>query len=463
MVTAATAAEAVLGSMLIDARCVPEVMDLLSPEDFPGTLERRIFETFRELWLDRQTIDPVIVESRLGGPDYHKRLAELMIATPTAANVLEYARILKDQSQLRRIQAACMQIVSADTDLDRARELLSEAASLLVEHQADRDLSYGELLSDLLDRQNDQTPPNWLDWGIPALNERLMIGPGRFVVIGADSSVGKTALALQFALSMARAGKRVGFFSYETSLPDATDRLAANDADVSLRTLKQKRLGRQDIARIMDAGGRGEKLPLRILETARYSVEHIRAKTIARQFDVIFVDYVQLIPSKARDRYEAVTQISMALHRLAQDLKITVIGLSQVTVPELDKKGNRRYISMDDLRDSRQLKQDADVVLLLDLSDVKDRSSNRVLIIAKNKDDAIGRIVLKFEPSRMRFTYVPPVEGTDEKSSRERVEAMDRNREDKLRKEAEKNRTAIDGQGVFREMSDEEDDEDLPF
>ena len=189
MVTAATAAEAVLGSMLIDARCVPEVMDLLSPEDFAGTLERRIFETFRELWLDRQTIDPVIVESRLGGPDYHKRLAELMIATPTSANVLEYARILKDQSQLRRIQAACMQIVSADTDLARARELLSEAASLLVEHQADRDLSYGELLSELLDRQNDKTPPAWLDWGIPALNERLMIGPGRFVVIGADSSV----------------------------------------------------------------------------------------------------------------------------------------------------------------------------------------------------------------------------------------------------------------------------------
>ena len=153
----------------------------------------------------------------------------------------------------------------------------------------------------------------------------------------------------------------------------------------------------------------------------------------------------------------------MSLHRLAQELKITVIGLSQVTVPELDKKNNRRYISMDDLRDSRQLKQDADVVLLLDLSDVRDRSSNRVLIIAKNKDDAIGRIVLKFEPSRMRFTYVPPVEGTDEKASRERTEAMDRNREEKLRKEAEKNRTAIDGQGVFHEMSDEEDDEPLPF
>lgn len=449
--------------MLIDARCVPSVMDVLRPEDFDDSLDRRIFETFRELYLDRKPIDPVLVEAALGGEVYHNSLAQLMLDTPTAANVLEYARILKDQNKLRQIQAACLEIASSSVTLDRARELLSEAAGLLVEHQADRDQSYGELLQDLLDRQSDKTPPDWLDWGIPALNDRLMIGPGRFVILGADSSVGKTALALQFAMSMARAGKRVGFFSYETSLSDVTDRLASNDADVSLRQLKQKRLSRQDLARIVDAGGRGEKLPLRILETARYTTEHIRAKTLSHGFDVIFVDYVQLIPSRARDRYEAVTQISMALHRLAQDLKITVIGLSQVTVPELDKKGNRRYISMDDLRDSRQLKQDADAVLLLDLSNVKDRSSNRVLIIAKNKDDAIGRIVLSFDPHHMRFSYVPPVEGTDEKASRERVEAMDRNREAKLRKEAEKNKTAIDGQGVFYEMSDEEDDEALPF
>lgn len=455
--------EAVLGSMLIDSRCVPAVMDLLRPEDFSDSLRRRIFETFRELWLDRRPIDPVIVESKLGGSDYREKLAALMAATPTAANVLEYAKIVRNQAKLRQIQTACLEIVSADTDLDRARELLSEAAALLVDHQGDRDLSYGELLSDLLARQKDSTPPDWLDWGIPALNERLMIGPGRFVVIGADSSVGKTALALQFALSMAKAGKRVGFFSYETSLSDATDRLAANDADVSLRRMKQKRLSREELARIVSAGAGGEQLPLRILETARYTVEHIRAKTIARQFDVIFVDYVQLIPSKARDRYEAVTQISMALHRLAQDLKITVIGLSQVTVPELDKKSGRRYITMDDLRDSRQLKQDADVVLLLDLSDVRDRSSNRVLIIAKNKDDAIGRIVLSFDPHHMRFAYVPPIEGTDEVASRKRVEAMDRNREEKLRKEAEQKKTAISGQGVFRELSDADDDEPLPF
>ena len=449
--------------MLIDARCVPSVMDVLRPEDFDDSLDRRIFETFRELYLDRKPIDPVLVEAALGGEVYHNSLAQLMLDTPTAANVLEYARILKDQNKLRQIQTACLEIASSSVTLDRARELLSEAAGLLVEHQADRDQSYGELLQDLLDRQSDKTPPDWLDWGIPALNERLMIGPGRFVILGADSSVGKTALALQFAISIARAGKRVGFFSYETSLADVTDRLASNDADVSLRALKKKRLGREEIARIINAGGRGEKLPLRILETARYTVEDIRAKAIARQFDVVFVDYVQLVPSRARDRYEAVTQISMALHRLAQDLKITVIGLSQVTVPELDKKQERRFISMDDLRDSRQLKQDADAVLLLDLSNVKDRDSNRVLIIAKNKDDAIGRIVLSFDPHHMRFAYVPPVEGTDEKASRERVEAMDRNREKRLRKEAEKNRTALDGQGVFHEMSDGEDDEALPF
>lgn len=456
MVTGAgSAATAVLGSILVDPRCVPELMTILSPEDFPDSLHRRIFEAVSELYLARSPIDPVLVLDRLGSESYRDTLAKLMQATPTAAHAGEYARILRDQHSLTEIQAACMEICASGVDLARARELLAQAAALLVDRPDDRDKSYTDLLHDLLDRQADRTPPDWLDWGIPALNARLMIGPGRFVIIGADSSVGKTALALQFALSIARAGKRVGFFSYETSLEDATDRAAANDASLVLRRIKSKQLGREEFARVADAGGRSEKLQLRIIESARFTVADIRAKTLARQFQVIFVDYLQLVPTRQKERYEAVTEISMELHRMAQELGVTVVGLSQVTVPEAPKKGPRRYITKDDLRESRQLKQDADAILLLDLSNPEDWDSNRVLIIDKNKDDARGRVVLAFDPKYMRFTYVPPVEGTDAKASRERVEAMDRNREKRLQEEAARGKTQIDGQGSFADLEDD--------
>ena len=456
-----SAAVSVLGSMLIDDRCVPVLMQQLSAEDFPDGELRHVFEAIQSLFMERKPVDPVTVLDRMGSPAYEKLLGRLMADTPTAANCEEYARILRDQRQLRQIQSACMAIVSDTSDLQEARALLAKAAALLSEKQADRDMSYTELISDYLDRQNDKTPPDLLDWGIPALNQRLLIGPGRFVILGADSSVGKTALALQFALSMARS-KRVGFFSYETPLRDAADRLVANDADVSLSRGKARKLNAQEIARVSAAGERSDKLSLRIMETATFTVEDIRAKTLARGYQVIFVDYVQLIPTRQADRYQAVTQISIGLHALAQELGVTVIGLSQVTVPETDKKGNRRRITKEDLRESRQLKQDADAILLLDLADPKDRDSNRVLQVEKNRDGPLGRLVLSFDPHRMRFAYVPPVEDPDLAASRERVEKMDAKREERLQKEAERNKTAIDGQASFRDLADGEGGA-LPF
>ena len=454
----ANAAEtSVIGSMLIEPRCVPELMQELTPEDFTDTTMRLYFESIRRNFLQRVPMDIVTVLSSLGVSEeaqarHAVKMTEIMAATPTAANCMSYARIIRDRRQLREIRAACQAAANQGNTLEEARELLTKAAGLLVQKQADRDKDYEELFVDFVNRQ-DNTPPDYLDWGIPALNDKLHAGPGRFIVLGADSSVGKTALALQFALNISQR-KRVGFFSYETTLADATDRLIANDADVSLGRIKGKHLTDKEIDAIMAAGERSEKRQLRVLETARYTVEDIRAKTIARGFQVIFVDYVQMIPTRKKDRYEAVTEISIGLHALAQELGVTVIGLSQVTVPETDKKGRRRYISKEDLRESRQLKQDADVILLLDLVDPTVRHGPRVLQIEKNRDGPLAHLVLNFDPSRMRFTYVEPPESDSDRKSRERCEKMDAKREAQREKERQGS--------LFTEWPDVEEG-DLPF
>ena len=454
----------VIGSMLIDDRTVPIIMQRVTADDFSDNDLRHMFEAIRSIFLQRGTLDSATVLEKLAAEGYREKLYAIMDLTPTAENCEEYARIIRERRQLREIQSACMEACGSGTDLASAREILSKAAGMLVRTQSDRDRSYGELISDFLDRQADRRPPDHLDWGIPALNEKLLIGPGKFIVIGADSSVGKTALALQFALAFAKKGKKVGFFSYETTLADVADRLLANDADVSLRRSKLKKLDAEEIKHVADAGVRSDKLDLRILECARYTVSDIRAKCIARGFDVIAVDYVQLIPTRRKERYESVTEVSIELHALAQELGIVVIGLSQVTVPEKDKKGNRRYISMEDLRESKQLKQDADVILLLDLADPKDRDCNRILQIEKNRDGELGHLVLEFHPSRMRFDYVPPVEGTDEIKSRKRIEAMDRNREEREEKAKKKaNGNALDGQISSFEELPNSDISDIPF
>lgn len=459
-----SAEASVIGSMLIEPKCVPELMQELTAEDFTDGTLRLYFETIRRNFLQRIPLDIVTVVSSLGvGEEAQNRhaakMVDLMTMTPTAANCLYYARIIRDRRQLRQIQAACAAAAQGKT-LEDARELLTKAAGLLVQKQADRDKGYGDLIAELVSRQ-DKTEPDYLDWGIPALNEKLHAGPGRFVILGADSSVGKTALALQFALQISKR-KRVGFFSYETTLGDATDRLIANDADVSLGRLKGKHLTDEEMDAIMEAGERSDKRQLRILETARYTVEDIRAKTIARGFEVIFVDYVQMIPTRKKDRYEAVTEISIGLHALAQELGVTVIGLSQVTVPETDKKGRRRYISKEDLRESRQLKQDADVILLLDLQDPADRNGYRVLQIEKNRDGPLAHMVLSFDPSRMRFSYVEPPESDADRKSRERCEKMDAKREaerEKELREAEQKKR----QGSLLDGWTDVEEGDLPF
>lgn len=461
----ANSAEAsVIGSMLIEPKCVPELMQELTAEDFTDGTLRLYFETIRRNFLQRIPLDIVTVVSSLGvGEEAQNRhaakMVDLMTMTPTAANCLYYARIIRDRRQLRQIQAACAAAAQGKT-LEDARELLTKAAGLLVQKQADRDKGYGDLIAELVSRQ-DKTEPDYLDWGIPALNEKLHAGPGRFVILGADSSVGKTALALQFALQISKR-KRVGFFSYETTLGDATDRLIANDADVSLGRLKGKHLTDEEMDAIMEAGERSDKRQLRILETARYTVEDIRAKTIARGFQVIFVDYVQMIPTRRKDRYEAVTEISIGLHALAQELGVTVIGLSQVTVPDTDKKGRRRYISKEDLRESRQLKQDADVILLLDLVDPAVRSGDRVLQIEKNRDGPLAHLFLSFDPSRMRFSYMEPPESDADRKSRERCEKMDANREAKREKERREAEQKERQGSLFTEWEDVNESE-IPF
>lgn len=258
-------------------------------------------------------------------------------------------------------------------------------------------------------------------------------------------------------------GKKVGFFSLETDHDDAVDRMSANAADIPLGNIKHKRLDSFAIGRIVDEFKKNGELSLELIEAAGCTVEEIRATTLMRRYDVIFIDYVQLITaSKGDGSSEQVRQISIDLHTLSQQLGVTVIGLSQVTPPEKDKKGNRRPLRKEDLRESKQLGNDAEAVLLLDLTDLNDYSSPRVLIVDKNKDGPPGRMLLRFDARRMRFVYLPPYEGADREAARERNEKMDQHRQERREKEAAKAMTSIDGQGsVFEELPD--DGEVLPF
>ena len=267
-------------------------------------------------------------------------------------------------------------------------------------------MTLSEMISHYLDRMRDRTPVNYLRWGIDKLDEVLYVSSGQFGVIAADSSVGKTALALQFALTMARAGKRVGFVSLETPWESLEDRLMAEHqlAGVPLPMTKRKSLTEEEFRRIGEAGVRADGVQLRVIRGCT-RLEEIRAAVLRYRLDVVFIDYVQLIEADGQERWTVVTNISMGLHRMAQQLDTVVIGLSQIT-PAV--KGQKQP-TKDDLRESRQLKQDADFILLLyPDTDEEAPPNTRVLEIAKNKDGRLARLRLNFEPEHMSFSYQIP-------------------------------------------------------
>jgi len=422
------AQQSLIGAMLLDPSVIGETVRDVDAEAFSVKALGEVFRAIRSLHLMGQPVDPVTVAGTL--PDSSAQvIAECMRVTPTATNRDEYARIVNDDFTLRKLQALAMQVVNAQS-AEEARRVLASVDKVTLRPRI-RKVSYAEGLSNLLDRQSGKEKFEYLDWGFPNLNRHVQCPPhGKFVIIGADSSMGKTALALQFAYEFAVKGYRVGFFSLETEELTGFDRIAAQSARVRFPALKAKALNEWEIQNVCDEGCAHGNICFDFLEAAGCTVDDIRACTLADNYDVIFIDYIQLINGNGGDRKEIVANLSMKLHTMAQSLGVTVVGLSQITV----EKGVA--LSKESLRESKQLKNDADVIMLIDKGE---GHHERKLLIDKNKEGSLGYVNLWFDAEHMRFEVSHP-----------------ENRGKVVKKQPNKN------QATYEEMPVKEG-EDLPF
>ena len=227
--------------------------------------------------------------------------------------------------------------------------------------------------------------------GLSKLDENLHLVPGNYFVIGGRPSAGKTALSLQLAAGMAKSGKRVCYFSLETDPATLEARLIANQLYVPLSAVKNKTLSLRELDRLADM----KHWPLYIRSAAGKGVAWLKAQALRMKADIIFVDYLQLIHERGGgDRYTAITEISIALHELAQTTGILVVALAQ-----LNRNAARAEPSNADLRESGQIEQDADAILLLSADG--DAYFSR---LTKNKEGRVGNAGLEFDKTLQRFT-----------------------------------------------------------
>lgn len=395
----------VIGSVLLEPELAGEILLRLPDGDFLSTVCRQAYQAIRALFQAGETVDPVTVRQKLGGgSEWNTFLLQAMELTPTTAHVWEYVRSVREQARLERLHTLGLELAGA-VDLEDAGSIVDKASGELVERSGVRFVTLEQAMLDFYERHREQH--EYFTWPLPKLNDRLYVEGGDLVVLGGYASAGKTALALMFAWHLAEQGKRVGFFSLETGDRKLHDRLIAHTMGMNFANIKRSTLTEEDYEALNRAAPRLTAPPLEFVDASGMTAGDIRAFALSRRYEAVFIDYLQLVRGDRPGRYDTVTGTSIALHQMSQSTGIAVFALSQLNRAE-KVQGREKAPTMASLRESGQIEQDADVVLLLYKVDSEDPKSPRKLLVAKNKEGEQAKFRLAFDGSTQTFRELPP-------------------------------------------------------
>ena len=431
------AEQAVLGSMLIDSRCIAEVIGILRPEDFYLQQNREIYETIYSMFNFSEVVDPVTVLDKMKERGVFTEqstgyVMQLMEITPTAANVRSYAQIVRDKSLLRAISEAASDINSeAASDINEtvyqnagsAAEILENAEkrifALRKDSAGDSLEHIGTVLLKVFDRLTELAESGsafpGLSTGLMDLDRKINgLNKSDLILIAARPGMGKTSLALNVALNAAKkSGKTIAFFSLEMSREQLGMRLMSNESFVDNQKLVTGRLSEDEWAKIGLASSALSQTDIRVDDNPTITVAEINAK--CRRLDnlaLVVVDYLQLMTSSGErsssneNRQQIVSDISRALKIMAKELNVPVICLSQLSRANESRQDKRPMLS--DLRESGAIEQDADIVLFLYRDDYyhEDSPEKNVAecIVAKNRHGETGTVRLQWLPQFTTFS-----------------------------------------------------------
>lgn len=407
------AERAVIGSMLIDPEIIRPALSKIRDADFYNPANRLIFQAARSLFREGVAPDAITIRDKIG-PDYSRYMAELIELTPTSANWEVYADAMRDQATVRRIHDLAGKILE-QYSVDGCRPIAAQLEQQLAEGQGVEAWTMREMTDDFCAAQDPDAPqPKYIDYGLDILRGKTYTKPGDVVIIGGYPSDGKTALALQMAYRMAQDYK-VGFFSLETDKDKIRDRLMAAVVQIDFDRIKNRTLTEDDWKAFAEKSADMASRGLTVIKAAGMTATAIQSITQAYDFDVIFLDYVQLVTPEIdhrAPRSEQMASVSRQLHTFAQKSKTLVVELAQLSRPE--KVGGWRAPVMSDLKESGQFEQDADMIFMLYRPNPKpkegemklDQNLHRIFKIAKNKEGPRGTWPLSFDGPKQTFSMV---------------------------------------------------------
>lgn len=420
------AEQAVLGSILIEPSCMDKVVSLIGRNDFYMREHAEIFAAMQSMYLTSKNIDVVTLLNELvvlgtydeaGGSEYLKLVAE---AVPTAANAVDYAKIIRDKSILRQLITAGESITEAaymgDDSVENLVEYAENQVFRIAEGRENKNFIHiRDALMQVYIHLNDLSENPEASRGMPTgytMLDNVIVGMGKadLVLIGARPGMGKTSFAMNIATSAAeRTKKTICVFNLEMSAEQLANRMLSSEAQIDSFKLRSGQLTPEDWESVAYASNRLSEMEILIDDTPGITVAGMRSKLRrVKNLGLVVIDYLQLMQGDSHNdnRVQEVGEISRNLKLLAKELEVPVICCAQLNRGPENRPDKRPMLS--DLRDSGAIEQDADIIMFLYRDEYYKENtpeqSVAEVIVAKNRHGSLERIKLGWIGRFTKFT-----------------------------------------------------------
>ena len=422
------AEQAFLGSIIRKPEAFDTVGGMLTAEDFYLEEHKHIFISLTKMYTESKTIDPVTLANALvesgdrdltGGIQYIALLAE---SVPSAANVKDYAKIVKDKSKLRKLITVCDEInKEAYEEASPVKNIIDSAEQKIFDISNNNDTKELRHISDILQTvyqdlemsAETRNEKKGTKTGFSDLDEKLIeMGKGDFIIVGARPGMGKTSFVLNIGTNVAKKSKKsVAIFSLEMSCEQLVTRVISSEAMVDSQKLRSGLLETEDWENIAGVISELSACDIYVDDTSQIGVTEMRSKLRrVPNLGLVIIDYIGLMQSNTNvdNRAQQVGEISRNLKIMAKDFGIPIVCCAQLNRGTEARGVTNKRPTLADLRDSGSIEQDADIVMFLyrdtyykDIgattekegeAPLEDTANTAEIIVAKNRHGSVGNV-----------------------------------------------------------------------
>ena len=439
------AEQALLGSIIVSPEAFDKIGGMITADDFYVAEHQHIYNALLKMYAHNKTIDVVTLVNALvemgdrdeaGGVQYITLLAE---SVPSAANVKDYAKIVKDKAILRKLIKVCDEINEDAYSENDVRTVIDSAEQKIFDISHNNDSKEFRHIRDVLRNvyrdlellSENKGAVSGAKTGFSGLDRMLVqMGKGDMVIVGARPGMGKTSFALNIATNVAKSsGKSVAIFSLEMSAEQLVTRIVSSEAMVDSHSLRTGKLANEDWDNIADVISSLSGCDIYIDDTSAITTTEMKSKLRRLpNLGLVVIDYIGLMQttSNSDNRAQQVGEISRNLKIMAKDFGIPFICCAQLNRGTESRPGTGKRPTLADLRDSGSIEQDADIVLFLyrdeyykDISGAEptvesaDSANTAEVIIAKNRHGSVGNVKMGWIGQFTKFRTLEDDYGAD--------------------------------------------------